>query len=187
MLYAAPLRESVIPADLRCRPFEKDSSNAENPALDFRSLLVALLQIRTKEAFQGAVSAAHPRSDRVCIVLMVITTLPRKTTIPKRRIHLRYQRSPSRDVPAVERPRMNPANGPASKKAKPWQTCMGRLRHGALHVEVKDRLGPACTHLREPAPLAAARTCSCISPGAIAYEIDVDIVLVAGPMELEIV
>jgi len=54
-----------------------------------------------------AVGMREPGRNVVGVVLIRVPSLAGEGAAPKRRIHLRYRRASSRDVPAVERPEMH--------------------------------------------------------------------------------
>jgi len=110
---------------------------------------------------------------------MGIPVLAREASVPQGGIDLRHNRSPRRDLPAIERPEMDPAGSSLSKMAQPRNSGVGRLRHRALHVEMEDRFCSRADFCQAP-PTWVARTSHGAAADAIPHKIDVDVVLVGG-------
>ena len=109
-----------------------------------------------------------------------------KAAAPQRRIDLGNGGTPSRNIPAVERPEMHALAQPLADEAQPRNPGMGGFCYRSLHVEMKHRFCAAGAFLGQPPPARVARARSAVAAYALANEIDVD-VLVGRPMPLEIV
>jgi hypothetical protein len=118
----------VIRRLLRLTPnrTKKNSLDPQNPALDLRSPPFGQCQGRFEEFCKTAieVSLAHPRGDRIGVVLVGGTVFACKAPAPQGRIDLNYHRPRCRYFPAIEWPEMDPVTHLPADVMKPWQTGM---------------------------------------------------------------
>ena len=110
----------------------------------------------------------------------------REAPAPQPRVDLDDRGAPGRYVPAVERPEVDARPELPADEAQPGDAGVRGLRHRALDVEVEHGLGAAGPDLGQASPPRIALAGRAVAVGALAYEVDVDI-LVGRPVALEIV
>ena len=132
------------------------SLEPQNPSFDLGYLELGWFQAGFEEFCEAAVeiSGAHPGGDRIGVLLVGVTSLDLEASAPQPRINHHHHRLSARNVPAVERPKMDPAAQLLAEVTQPRKASVGGLGYGALNVEVKDRLGPGGIAL--PSAVASA-------------------------------
>jgi hypothetical protein len=97
------------------------SSDPQNPAFNFGDISFVLGQAGGEGTFETAtqVIPAKPFRNGVGVLLMGVAPIAWEAVTPQRRINLNDRRFAWRDLPAIERPEMNPISKAPTEKAQP--------------------------------------------------------------------
>jgi hypothetical protein len=87
------------------------SLELQHPSFDLSCLKLGWCQGGFEEFREASIEigGAHPSGDRIGVVLVGVTSLDLEASAPQPRINLPHHRLSTRNVPAVERPEMDPA------------------------------------------------------------------------------
>ena len=107
------------------------SRHSQYPSLDLRHCALRWRQggLEERDETTVLVGAAEPSGDTVGIMLVARALRAGEAAAPKRGIDLGNGGTPSRNVPAVERPKMHALAQSLADEAQPRKPGMGRFRY----------------------------------------------------------